>query len=92
MVGGAASAFISRRLWAAQTRALREHRIDPSGIPVGCTTIGSRHGVSPLSPEGLGGFYSLRATCGAEKGTYEVTEKVAFSTTIWRRSVTNRAA
>jgi hypothetical protein len=43
MVGGATSAFISRRLRTAQPRALREHGIDPSGIPVGCTVAISRH-------------------------------------------------
>jgi hypothetical protein len=43
MVSGATSAFISRRLPAAQPRALRQHRVDPSGIPAGRTFVIGRH-------------------------------------------------
>jgi hypothetical protein len=43
MVGGAASAFISRRLQAAQPRTLHEHGVDPSGISVGCAVAVGRH-------------------------------------------------
>jgi hypothetical protein len=43
MVGGATSASISRRLRPAQPRSLREHRIDPSGIPIGRTFAACRH-------------------------------------------------
>jgi hypothetical protein len=44
VVGGAADAGISRRLRAAQASALREHRIDPSRVPIGRTfTIGHHH-------------------------------------------------
>jgi hypothetical protein len=46
MVGGATSAFISRRLRAAQPRTLRDHGIDPSGIPISRTfTIGRHHSI-----------------------------------------------
>ena len=46
MVGGASSAFISQRLRAAQARALREHGIDPSSIPVGrVVAMGRHHGI-----------------------------------------------
>jgi hypothetical protein len=49
MVGGATSAFISRRLRAAQPRTLRDHGIDPSGIAVGRTfAIGLHHSVFHL--------------------------------------------
>jgi len=43
VVGGAPSAFISRRLRAAQPRALREHGIDPGSISVSCTLAMGRH-------------------------------------------------
>jgi hypothetical protein len=44
VVGGASSASISGRLRTAQARALREHGINPSGVPVGRTfTIGHHH-------------------------------------------------
>jgi hypothetical protein len=43
MVGGAAGAFVSRRLRAAQTGTLREHRIDPSSVPAGRIFATGRH-------------------------------------------------
>jgi hypothetical protein len=43
MVGGATSAFISRRLRAAQPRSLREHCVDSSGIAVGGGFASGRH-------------------------------------------------
>jgi len=43
MVGGAANAGISRRLRAAQASALREHRIDPSRVPIGRTFTMGHH-------------------------------------------------
>jgi hypothetical protein len=49
MVGGATSAFISRRLRTTQARALREHGVDPSAISVGRTfAIGCHHRVFNL--------------------------------------------
>jgi hypothetical protein len=49
MVGGASGALISRRLWAAQTGALREHGVDPSGISFGRTfAIGRHHSIFRL--------------------------------------------
>jgi hypothetical protein len=49
MVGGASSAFISRRLRAAQPRALREHGVDPSCVPVGrIFTMGHHVGIFRL--------------------------------------------
>jgi hypothetical protein len=44
MVSGATSAFISRRLWPAQPRALRKHGVDPGRLAIGPTfTMGHHH-------------------------------------------------
>jgi hypothetical protein len=49
VLGGAANAWISWRLRTAQTGALREHGIHPSGIPVGRTfAIGHHHRIFNL--------------------------------------------
>ena len=67
MVGGATSALISRRLRTAQTRALREHGIDPSGIVVSrVSPLVVLNGSSRLIP--LGGIRSRRGSCGTEIG------------------------
>jgi hypothetical protein len=49
MVGGATTAFISRRLRAAQPRTLGEHGIDPGSIPIGRSfAIGHHHSIFRL--------------------------------------------